>query len=89
MKRNYKDCLHLIGFHCAVLLMGFVKVLYGAAVAGLITLAVFGFSAVSTEDGYVAVCDFIAAIATLAVALSCTYAFGCRRKKKCRYGGNG
>lgn len=89
MKRNCKDVLQLIGFHCTVLLRGLVKVLYGAAVTILITLAVYGFSAVSTEGGYVAVCDFIAAIATLAVALSCTYAFGCRRKKKCRYGGNG
>lgn len=78
-----KEVMQMIGFHCTVLLLGLAKVLYGAAVAGLIGLAVYGFAEIPFEDGYVAVCDFIAAIATLSVALTCTYAFG--KKKKCRY----
>ena len=72
-----------IGYHCKIFLRGFVKVAYGAAVAGLLGLAVYGFAEIPFEDGYVAVCDFIAAIATLSVALTCTYAFG--KKEKCRY----
>ena len=78
-----KEVMQLIGFHCTVLFLGLVKVLYGAAVAGLIGLAAYGFAAIPFEDGYVAVCDFIGAIATLTVALTCTYAFG--KKKKSRY----
>lgn len=86
---SFKEVMRLMGFHCLVLLRGLVKVLYGAAVAGLIGMAVYGFSVIPYEDGYVAVCDFIAAIATLAVALTCTYAFGGRKKKKYRYAANG
>lgn len=81
MKRNFKEVMQLIGFHCAILLRGFARVLYGAAVAGLLGLAVYGFSAIPSEDGYVAVCDFMASIATLSVALTGMYAFGSRRKR--------
>ena len=82
MKRNFKEVMQLIGFHGLVLLMGFVKVLYGATVAGLVAMAVYGFAMIPSEGGYTAVCEFIAAIATLAVALACMYAFGCRRKRR-------
>lgn len=89
MKRNFKIAMQLIGFHGLVLLRGLAKVLYGAAVAGLIGLAVYGFSAIPYEGGYVAVLDFIGAIATLTVALACMYAFGGRNMKKGRYASNG
>lgn len=82
MKRNFKEVMQLIGFHGLVLLMGFAKVLYGAVVAGLVGLAVYGFAMIPSEGGYTAVCEFIAAIATLTVALACMYAFGCRRKRR-------
>lgn len=81
MKLNCKEVMQLIGFHCLVLLRGLVRVLYGAAVAGLIALAAKGFTMIPSEGGYVAVCDFIAAILTMTVALTCTYAFGCKRKR--------
>ena len=63
--------------------------LYGAAVAGLFTLAAYGFVSIPSEGGYIAVCDFIAAIATLVVALNGAYAFGVRRTKKGRFSSNG
>lgn len=85
MKRNFKEVMQLIGFHCSILLRGFVKVLYGAAVAGLIGLAAYGFYMIPSEDGYVAVCDFIASIAMLSVALTSMYAFGQKRKKGARF----
>lgn len=78
---KFKDVMQLIGFHSLVLLRGFVRVLYGAAVAGLIALAAKGFAMIPLEGGYVAVCDFIAAILTMIVALTCTYAFGGKRKR--------
>ena len=85
MKRNFMEVMQLIGYHGAILLRGFAKVLYGAAVAGLIGLAAYGFYMIPSEDGYVAVLDFIAAISTLSVALTCMYAFGQKRKKGARF----
>ena len=85
MKRNFKEVVQLIGFHGAILLRGFAKVLYGAAVAGLIGLAAYGFYMIPSEDGYVAVCDFIGSIAMLSVALTSMYAFGQKRKKGARF----
>lgn len=88
MRLSFKEVMQLIGYHCMVMLMGFAKVLYGATVAGLIVLAIYGFRAIPSEDGYIAVLDFIAAIATLVVALCCMYSFGGRKKKKGRYCAN-
>lgn len=85
MKCDWKEVMQLIGFHCLVLLRGFAKTLYGAMTAGLIGMSVGGFTAIPSEGGYVAVCDFIAAIAILSLALTCMYAFGCRRRKRGRY----
>ena len=74
--------------HCKVLWKGFSRTVYGAGIAGLMGMAAYGFYMIPTEDGYVAVCDFIGAVATLVVALSCMYAFGgCR--KKTRYAAKG
>ena len=85
MKRNFMEVMQLIGFHGAILLRGFAKVLYGTAVAGLIGLAAYGFYMIPSEDGYVAVCDFIGSIAMLSVALTSMYAFGQKRKKGARF----
>lgn len=82
MKRNFKEVMQLIGFHGTILLRGCIKMLYGTMTAGLLGLAVGGFAAIPSEGGYVAVCDFIAAIATLTVALTCMYAFGCKKRKR-------
>ena len=83
-----ENIIRFVGYHCKIFLRGLVKVLYGAAVAGLIVLAVYGFDAVTYEDGYIAVCDFIGSVATMGVAISCMYAFGAK-KKKGRFSSNG
>lgn len=67
-------------FHAKIAWSGFYRTLYGAAVSGLIALAVYGFVSVTTETGWVAVCDFIASCATLIVALSNMYLMGGRKK---------
>ena len=59
---------------------GFCRPLYGAAVAGLIAMAIYGFVSVTTETGWTAVCDFIASCATLVVALLNMYVMGCKKK---------
>lgn len=85
--RNFRMAVRFVCYHGKILLRGFAKVLYGAAVAGLIVLAVYGFQAIPTEGGYAAVGDFVCAVATTVVALGCMYAFGCSRKKTGRFSG--
>lgn len=67
-------------FHAKIAWRGFYRSLYGAAVAGLIAMAVYGFVSLTTETGWTAVCDFIASCATLVVALSNMYWMGGRKK---------
>jgi hypothetical protein len=67
-------------FHANIAWRGFYRTLYGAAVAGLIAMAVYGFVSVTTETGWAAVCDFIASCATLVVALSNMYLMGGRKR---------
>ena len=74
-----------IVYHVKVLVRGLSKVLYGTAVAGLLGISAYGFTAIPTEGGYVAVCDFIASMATLIIALNGVYAFGARKKRKGRF----
>ena len=62
--------------HAKVFFKGFSRVLFGALTAGLYGMAIYGFSMIPAEGGYTAVCDFVAAVATTVVALSCTYAMG-------------
>ena len=67
-------------FHTNIAWRGFCRTLYGAAVAGLIAMAVYGFVSVTNETGWTAVCDFIASCATLVVALANMYWMGGRKK---------
>ena len=74
-----------VKFHTRIFWRGFCRTVYGAAVAWLIAMAIYGFISVTTETGWMAVCDFIAACATMAVALANMYFIG-RRKKCCERG---
>ena len=64
-----KKAWKAVKFHAKIAWRGFYRTLYGAAVAGLLAMAVYGFVSVTTETGWAAVCDFIASCATLVVAL--------------------
>ena len=79
--KDFKGVMRTIGFHSKVMLRGIIRTLYGAAAAGLVGMAVYGFMAIPSEGGYMAVFDFIGAIATLVVALSAMYAIGGGVKK--------
>ena len=57
-------------------LNGLVRMVCGTAIALVYTAAVYGFVSIPKDSGYVAVVDFLASVATLAVAVGCTYAFG-------------
>lgn len=75
-----------VKFHAKIAWRGFCRTVYGALVAGLISLAAYGFVSVTTETGWTAVCDFIASCATLIVALSNMYLMGGRKKGGVKHG---
>ena len=57
-------------------LRGLLRMLAGAAIAGLFIIAIFGYASIPSEGGYVAVFTFVASTATLVVALSNMYLIG-------------
>ena len=75
-----KKAWKAVKFHAKIAWRGFYRTLYGAAVAGLIALAVCGFVSVTSETGWTAVCDFITSCATLFVAALNIYVMGKPRK---------
>ena len=82
MNRNFISVMQLIGHHGKILWKGFLRMVYGAMTAGLIALAVYGFCMITTESGWAAVCDFIAAVATAVLALACMYIMGGKKGAK-------
>ncbi len=60
---------------------GFVRSIWGTAVTGSICLAMYGYMALTTECGYIAVGEFILATVFLGMALGCMYIMGGTEKK--------
>lgn len=78
---NFKSVWKIIRFHSRCLLKGFIRMMFGALTSGLFALAIYGFIMITSESGWVAVSEFVAAIATSVVALACMYAMGGSRKR--------
>ena len=81
MEFNFKSAVGCIWHHSKILCKGFVRMMYGAATAGLFAMAAYGLIMIPSEGGYIAVCEFIGSIATICVAMTCMYSLGCRKKK--------
>ena len=79
-KVNFDKVLKKAKFHADIMLRGLARTLYGSLIAGLIAFAVYGFVLIQKEGGYAAVFDFIAACATLTVALANAYVLGNKRR---------
>lgn len=67
-------------FHARILWRGFLRTVYGALIAGLIAMAIYGFVSAQNEAGCEAVFDYVAAGVLLIEALGNMYFMG-RRKK--------
>ena len=67
-----------VKFHARIAWRGFCRTIYGATVAGLLAIAVYRFVSVDGETGWMAVFDFIAACATMIVALANMHFMGRR-----------
>jgi hypothetical protein len=86
MERSYiTDIVKAAAFHGRILLKGFARTVFGSAVAGLIGLSAYGFMIIPQEGGYIAVCEFMVAIATTVVALCGMYTMGGKSRKKGGY----
>jgi len=83
---NYKSAIGVVTHHAKILFKGFTRMLYGAMTAGAFAMAIYGFIMIPSEGGYIAVCDFVMAIATMCVAFTCMYhqGGGKRRKGGCK-----
>lgn len=68
--------------HGKILWKGLKRTVYGALTAGLFAMAGYGLTMIPTEGGYLAVCDFIGAIAILVVAVTCVYHQGGGKRKR-------
>ena len=79
-KEKIQKNIASVRFHAKIVVRGLLRTIYGAAVAGLIGLAVFGFICIGKVDGWAAVCDFITSCATLFVAVLNIYMMGRPRK---------
>lgn len=71
-----------IRFHGKILVKGLWRVSCGAGTAGLIGLAVYGFTTIANEDGYVAVVNFMVAALILGMAFTFMYALGGGKRKR-------
>ena len=81
MRIDFKKTIRCVKHHSKILFKGFVRMMYGTATAGLLALAVYGFAMIPTEDGYIAVCDFIGSVATAVIGVTCMWDIGRDRKK--------
>ena len=79
--KDFKSVVRSMRCIGKIALKGFVRMMYGALTAGLFVLAIGGFIMITTETGWVAVAEFIAAICTIAVAAVNMYAIGGGVKK--------
>lgn len=75
-----KKAWKAVKFHAKIAWRGFCRMAYGASVAGLLAMVVYGFVSVANETGWSAVFDFVASLATLVVAIANIYWIGCKKK---------
>jgi predicted lipid-binding transport protein (Tim44 family) len=79
-KVNFKKVLKQVKAHADIMLRGLARMIYGTLIAGLLAFAIYGFVLIKSEGGYAAVFDFIAACATLILALANAYLLGSKRR---------
>lgn len=77
---HIKKAWKAVKFHAKIAWRGLCRTFYGTSVAGLIAMAVYGFSCIGNEGGWAAVCDFITSFTALIVAALNIYVMGRPRK---------
>jgi hypothetical protein len=82
MNIDYRKTLSWVKHLAITTLRGLVRTIYGALIAGLIGISLYGFIAIEAETGYIAVFDFVASCATLMVAVCNLYVMGGKKHGK-------
>ena len=65
-------------FHARILWRGFLRTVYGALIAGLIAMAIYGFVSAQNEAGWEAVFDYIVSAVLLLESIGNMYFMGRR-----------
>lgn len=65
-------------FHARILWRGFLRAVYGALIAGLIAMAIYGFVSASKESGWDAIFDYIVSAVLLIEAIGNMHFMGRR-----------
>lgn len=73
-----KMALARFKFHARILFRGFLRTAYGALIAGLIAMAIYGFVSASKEAGCEAVFDYIVSAVLLIEAIGNMHFIGRR-----------
>lgn len=76
---RFKMTFANVKFHARILWRGFLRTVYGALIAGLIAMAIYGFVSARNEAGWEAVFDYIVSAVLFIEALGNMYFMG-RRK---------
>lgn len=76
-----KRIASVVALHAKIFGKGFARMIWGVSAAGLLAMAGCGFAAVPDEGGYIAVCEFVAAVAAMVVAAVCIYIMGGNSRK--------
>ena len=71
-------------FHARILWRGFLRTVYGALIAGLIAMAIYGFVSASKEAGWDAVFDYIVSAVLLIEAIGNMHFIGRMKKGSAR-----
>ena len=72
-------------FHARILWRGFFRTVYGALIAGLIAMAIYGFVSAKDEAGWEEVFDYIVSAVLLIEALGNMYFMGRRKNGGARW----
>ena len=73
-----KMTLARVKFHARILCRGFLRTVYGALIAGLIAMAIYGFVSASKEAGWDAIFDYIVSAVLLIEAIGNMHFMGRR-----------
>ena len=65
-------------FHARILWRGFLRTVYGAMIAGLIAMAIYGFISAQNEAGWEEVFDYIVSVVLLIEAIGNMHFIGRR-----------
>lgn len=79
-----KMALARFKFHARILWRGFLRTVYGALIAGLIAMAIYGFVSASKESRWDAIFDYIVSAVLLIEAIGNMHFIGRMKKGSAR-----